>query len=339
MYESYVNLETHNYYGFDNTKHIKFLEELGFKVYHGIYSNAASSRSSTAKILDINAELYPPYDGPKTRFYQHYLSGNSLAPEIFRSNGYKTISLLHHGFYYAPPITWDEHHPMDNSGDFGGGKILVKNIFEGYFRFDAFTDYFNYDYYLKLKKEYLTSGEKNTFFYTHNKWPGHSQNTTRCRPDEKEIHFEGLKKANTEMKNDVLNITKNDPDSIIVLVGDHGPNLTKNCSGLGGFYDANEVDKYDIQDRYGTFLSIYWPEDIAGIEHNIIMSQDIFPSILSRITNNNNLFTQLKAKRELFWDWEINYTIGDINVIDGIIKGGKDDGKPLFNKRSYNLPN
>ena len=69
------------------------------------------------------------------------------------------------------------------------------------------------------------------------------------------------------------------------------------------------------------------------------MSQDIFPSILSRITNNNNLFNQLKAKRELFWDWEINYTIGDINVIDGIIKGGKDDGKPLFNKRSYNLPN
>ena len=61
-----------------------------------------------------------------------------------------------------------------------------------------------------------------------------------------------MKKANIEMKNDVLNILSNDPDPIIVLLSDHGPSLTKNCRELRG-YDISTIDKYDLQDRYGTF--------------------------------------------------------------------------------------
>ena len=339
VYESYANLETLNYYGFDNSEQIKFLEELDFKVYHGIYSNAGASESSTSKILEIDSELYPPYDGPKTLVFRPALNGNGFASNILKANGYRTVGLHWHGFFWTPPIGWDEYHPQEVTGGLGG-QIITKSIFEGSFRHDVFTDYFKYEDYLQLKKQYLSSGVKNTFFYTHGKYPDHSQNHLgACRPNETEIYFENLKKANTEMKNDVLNIKNNDPNSIIVLLGDHGPALTKNCKGLQGFYDRSEIDRYDIQDRYGTFLSIHWPKDISDNGFNIMMVQDIFPAILSKITNNNNLFNDLKAKRKLFWDWEINYNILGINVINGIIKGGKDDGKPLFNKRSYNLPN
>ena len=69
------------------------------------------------------------------------------------------------------------------------------------------------------------------------------------------------------------------------------------------------------------------------------MTQDIFPAILSRITNNSNLFNELKVERKLAWDWEINKTISGVNVNNGVIIGGKDDGKPLFDTRSYNLTN
>ena len=65
-------------------------------------------------------------------------------------------------------------------------------------------------------------------------------------------YFEGMKEANTEMKNDVLNILNNDVDPIIVLLSDHGPSLTKNCRELKN-YNISEIDKYDVQDRYGTF--------------------------------------------------------------------------------------
>ena len=137
------------------------------------------------------------------------------------------------------------------------------------------------------------------------------------------------------MKNDVLNIFKNDKDPIIVLLSDHGPYLTKNCTLLKD-YEKNKIDKYDIQDRYGTFLSIYWPEDISDNEHNIIITQDIFPAILSNISNNKKLFKELKVERNFFDRFKS--ISGGVNVYNGIIKGGKDDGKPLFDKRTYKLP-
>ena len=336
VYESYANLETIDHYGFDNREHMKFLEIKGFKNYHGIYSNGAASESSTAKILDINGKLYPSHDGPKSWLYLPYLSGNAFATEILKSNGYKTTGLYPHGFFWVKPLGWDEHQPKEISGDIGG-KILTKSIFEGYFRHDAFTDYFDYDDFLNSKRKYLTSKKKNNFFYSQNKYPGHSGHSSKCGSEDKNLYFEGLKKANLEMKHDVTNILANDPNSIIVLVGDHGPYLTKNCSGLQNFYKKSEIDKYDIQDRYGTFLSIHWPKDIKNVNQNIQMAQDIFPAILSRITNNNGLFDELKVERRFFWDWEVNWSVGGVNVENGIIKGGKDDGKPLFEKRTYYL--
>ena len=138
------------------------------------------------------------------------------------------------------------------------------------------------------------------------------------------------------MKNDILNIFQNDKDPIIVLLSDHGPYLTKNCSLLKE-YEISKIDKYDIQDRYGAFLSIYWPDDISNDEQNIVVTQDILPAILSNITDNKKIFNDLKVERKFFDRFKS--IAGGVNVDNGIIKGGKDNGKPLFNKRTYKLNN
>ena len=325
VYESYAGLETLNHYGFDNSSHIKFLEKNGFKIYHGIYSNGGLSIESTSRILEISGELSKPG--------RHYTSGNAFGLNILKANNYKTIGLFKsHYFFGSAPINWDEYYPEGNVAKYFG-KNLTKIIFEGEFRFDVFDDFYNYDEYLKLKKKYLNSIKNPSFFYTHNSYPGHSGNLGRCAANEKELYFEGMKKANIEMKNDIRNILKNDSDSIIVLLSDHGPYLTKNCRELRD-YDVNKIDKYDIQDRYGAFLSIYWPKSISDNKNNIVITQDIFPAILSNITSNQNLFDELKVKRKFFDNFENN--VGGINVVDGIVTDGKDKGKPLFNDRTYN---
>ncbi len=328
VYESYANLETLHHYGFDNTEQINFLKKNGFEIYHGIYSNSALSVGTTSRILEI--------DGKISRDGRNHTSGNAFGLEIFKANGYKTSSIFKNSYFFrSTSIGWDEYYPKEDVTKLGG-KTLTKAIFEGQFRFNIFDDNIDYKNYLNLKKNYLNSAKKNTFFWTQNAYPGHSTNSGKCRINENKKYFEGMKKANIEMKEDVLNIINNDKNSIIVLLGDHGPHLTKNCSILKD-YEINEIDRFDVQDRYGTFLSIYWPEDITNINQNIVITQDILPAILSNITNNRNLFNELKVERKLFDRFKSN--VGGVNVYNGIIQGGKDDGKPLFEKRSYNLMN
>ena len=170
--------------------------------------------------------------------------------------------------------------------------------------------------------------------YTHNGYPGHSSNSGTCLPDEKQKYFNNLEKANIEMKNDVQAIKENNPNSIIVLLGDHGPYLTKNCTVLRDF-NINLIDRYDVQDRYGAFLSIHWPNNLPIQENDVELIQDIFPTILSNITKNQKVFDDLKVDRNLFDGFTTR--IGGVNISNGIIIGGKDDGKPLFDQRSYKI--
>ena len=157
VYESYSNLETLEYYGFDNTEQINFLEKNGFKVYHGIYSVGSSSIASTSRILEI--------DGNLSKHGRYYVSGNAFAPEIFQANGYKTIGLFKSSYFLSAssPIKWDEYHPFEDITKIGA-KTLTKAIFQGEFRFDIFDDFSNYDEYLELKNKYLTSKKIIRFF-------------------------------------------------------------------------------------------------------------------------------------------------------------------------------
>ena len=100
-------------------------------------------------------------------------------------------------------------------------------------------------------------------------------------------------------------------------------------------YDQKEINRYDVQDRYGAFLAIHWPNDIDVQDYNIQIIQDIFPAILGNITNNKILFDQLKLDRR-FLD-EFDERVAGVNVKNGIVIGGKDDNKPLFENRSYKL--
>lgn len=79
-----------------------------------------------------------------------------------------------------------------------------------------------------------------------------------------------MSKANKQMKKNISLLKKNNPDSIIVILGDHGPYLTKNCTALQNFQQS-EINRFDIQDRYGTFLAIQWPKKIEVKKFDIKM--------------------------------------------------------------------
>ncbi|WP_440651115.1 sulfatase-like hydrolase/transferase [Candidatus Pelagibacter sp. HIMB1495] len=327
VYESYPNIETLEHYGFDNSKQINFLENNNFKIYSGIYSNAASSLASISRVFDISGKL--------SKNVRYYTSGNAFGLNVFKANGYDTVTIYKSPYFFGEyPITWDKFYPKANIKNIGG-ETITKAIYEGEFRFDIFDDNYSYEKYLKLKKKYLVSKPKKPILlYSHNGFPGHSSNSGKCSANEKQNYFNNLEKANIEMKNDINAIKNNNPNSIIILLGDHGPYLTKNCTVLRNF-NMDLIDKHDVQDRYGAFLAIHWPEKLPIKQNDIELIQDIFPTILSNVTKNQKAFDELKIDRKFFDRFTTR--IGGVNVSNGILIGGKNDGEPLFDKRSYKI--
>ena len=128
-------------------------------------------------------------------------------------------------------------------------------------------------------------------------------------PDETELFKDRLDLANDEMKQDIETITQNDPGAIVVVAGDHGPYLTKNCTTiLAGHYDISEISRLDIQDRFGTFLAIRWPTEDFSEYDDITVLQDIFPAIFAYLFKDDG-FLEAKVDSTTHSD-EDNWRIG-----------------------------
>jgi hypothetical protein len=163
------------------------------------------------------------------------------------------------------------------------------------------------------------------FIYTHSNLPIHSQDSGACLPNEVELYAERLAKANLEMKQDVEMLIENDPRAIVIVAGDHGPYLTKNCFHTGGVYDVSEISRQDLQDRFGTFLAIKWPTSDYGEYDEITVLQDVFPASFAYMFEDPGL---LEAK-------VVPVTLDRIRasgagVAGGVIMGGLNDGEPLY---------
>ena len=127
------------------------------------------------------------------------------------------------------------------------------------------------------------------------------------------------------MRQDVEAIINCDPGAIVVVGGDHGPYLTKNCHPDLTGYSTSEISRLDIQSRFGTFLAIRWPTEDFSEYDDITVIQDLFPAIFAYLLED---YTLLEARVE-----PTTLTEGIVNVITvehGIIHGGLNDGEPLF---------
>ena len=60
----------------------------------------------------------------------------------------------------------------------------------------------------------------------------------------------------------------------MIITGDHGPYLTKIVPSKK--YPSDEVNRYDIQDRYGTFLAIHVPKNLKQIDFEVKIFKTCF---------------------------------------------------------------
>ena len=312
VYESYLGNETMLAHGIDNSDQESFLKENGFDIYKGIWSLDSPSRPSMSAVLGL-CEF--SCDGPK-----------EVSQIVFADNGYRTVGIFPSTYFLRGKFGSYDHEFPNFSSD--SAMVLLRQVLAGEFRFDAIFDSVDYQEYLSKKLAVLErKSSAPTFLYTHNRYPGHSQISGRAIGNEVELYRSGLIRANEEMREDVTTAIKNRPGAVVIVCGDHGPYLTKNCAHTGGAYDITDIDRLDIQDRYGCFLAIRWPEG-ASIDHSrIAILQDVFPAVFSWMYEDPAMWG---LAMERVTRRPESGVVSGARVRDGVIEGGIDDGEPLF---------
>ncbi|HBH13676.1 MAG TPA: hypothetical protein DDX29_11280 [Clostridiales bacterium] len=321
VYESYVPNETLLNYGIDNEQQQNYLSGKGFTIYPKTYSVGSPTIPSMSRVFNAS----PSYYG----YIRRGISGDGIIHNILKKIGYKTVGVFPDNFMFqGVGSNYDYSYPEVREENLNEDKLLILTILSGEFRFKLGLKDLppSHEQYIETKHSYFEKGFKEPIFlYTHSDLPGHAVTHGGCRPNEIELYKDDLLKANLEMKKDVNKIIENDPSSIIIVAGDHGPYLSNNCFTPLDNKDISDISRFDIQDRFATFLAIRWPTEDFERYDDIVVLQDLFPVVLSYIFNDEAL---LDTKIEpIILTTE---KISGASVSNGIIQGGTEDGEPLF---------
>lgn len=322
VYDSYVVNETMLQYGIDNSAQEGYLEAEGFKIYPHTYSLGAESIRSMGRTLNASTKLYGAENSA--------VAGDGVVQNLLKKFGYRTYGIFPTNiFFRGVGSDYDVSFPQTSSSAAASSShdLLVKAIFMGEFRFDVGFTPGLYTDFLEYKQGILeTASDAPRFLYMHDVLPGHSQISGKCLPDEMIRYKERVDQSNDNMKGDVETIIQNDPGAIIIVAGDHGPHLTRNCTtAMASRVGIAEVSRLDIQERFGTFLAIRWPSAAYSQYDAITVHQDVFPAVFAYMFDDDSLLQAKVEPTTLYSEY-----ICGAYVTDGIIHGGVNDGEPLF---------
>lgn len=316
LYDAYAHNETMLSYGINNSAQEDYLTDLGFTLYPHTYSVTASTMPTMTRVLNVSAE----FDGTRTA-----IAGGGVVHHLLSSFGYRTYGVFRSdGFFQGIEPNYDYSFPEPGSP----ALLLSEAIWMGEFRFDTGYNRVSFEDYLAAKRwVFMEDSAEPRFLYSHSDLPGHSHNAGFCNPDEEvQMYATRLQRANRQMRDDLEILLRNDPEAIVIIAGDHGPQLTKNCyvTAQGG-YEISEITRQDIQDRFGTFLAIRWPT--SGYEEfdDIRVLQDLFPAIFAYLFDDPRLLEVRIEPATLEPSW-----VSGARVVDGIIEGGAHDRERLF---------
>lgn len=330
VYEGYAPLETLEHYGFDNSNQVEYLRRNGFHYYRGVYSLAAPTTASMTYVFNLD---------PLKEAGKEAVSGTNVVKQNLNVHNYSThyVSLNDYMFrgLSFDHVDWDHPFPpISRKKQFSSEVSLIwKAILKGEFSDGVSLEGVGKEEFLERKHQIISGKYASPLFmYSHSKDPGHGPSGMGVEPSESQKYIdryiEGIEKANEEMRRDVELVIEHNPEAIVILAGDHGPFLTKDGYGLNrrDNFEAADVDRYDIQDRFGTFLAIRWPEPEYAQHHDIRILQDIFPAVFSYLYDDETLFEKTRMEPTLI---STDRILG-VSVRDGIVVGGKNSGEPLF---------
>jgi hypothetical protein len=312
IYDAYAPASMLKTYGVENTSGLAYLKSRGFRIYDKTYSLFMMSRPSMTSVLDMR-------QAP-----QAAISGDTQSNVFFHRHGYKThLILSSYLLQGSDRIMADVVYPPWQHRS--GLDALYRGIGAGEFKSEIVFSGIPRETWLAAKRKVFSEpAGPPRMLYAHSQYPGHSQNSGSCLPDETPRYADRLLTANKEMKEDVEAILSTDRDAIIMVAGDHGPHLTGDCLYMKR-YNPAQLEAVHLRDRYGMLLAIRWPHGAPRAFENIRLLQEVFFAVASYMLDDPHV-----------WDERMRVGtaglggIPDGAVQDGMVMVGKDRGRPLF---------
>lgn len=323
VFDAYVPQEVMKIYGIDNSAQEAFLEANGFRLYPETYSTGTETMTSIPRLLNMT-------DVPRAR-QNEVAAGHATALRVLKSYGYETYSALGAYWFHRYDSGYDDLPGVWSKSDVRshGLRYLLQASAEGQFRFNIGNsgDIGMAPRIEKKRQAVALETSHPKFLYSHT-GPSHSQNSGRCLSDETARFEERLHKSNVEMREDIEGILNQNRDAIIIVMGDHGPHLTGNCYVMDKDYQTDDITREHLQDRLGAFMAIRWPERYRAraeaLDLNLV--QNLFHVVFAVMTDDAKVMDyRLPAKS---FD-----SVAGVTVENGLIRGGENDGEPLFINR------
>lgn len=168
------------HYGLYNCDQLQFLQEKGFTVYKDIYTVRATTLSSMSRMFAVD-----PHPRGQLRAYT---AGNGPVQNVLKNHGFTTIGVFFSDYQFRGT---DSVYQISYPSQSPAYRKLIKSVLEGEFRYDPEYEGGDYNEYLKYKRRIFNEQSHSpVFMYTHNRYPGHSQMSGKCRPDETERYVQ-----------------------------------------------------------------------------------------------------------------------------------------------------
>ncbi len=294
-------------YNFDNSEFQTYLEEKNFKLYKNYRSNYASTILSNSSMFAMKHH----YKGEQLFNAREVIAGNNPVISTLKKNDYKTFLLLEYPYLLLnrPTILYDECNieysevPLFGSGGFSNQKDLIA----------------------PLKNAIQNNTSTKNFYFIEKIAPSHIATQKKFSTGvqgERDIYIDKLKKANDWLREITDVILENDPNSLIVIVADHGGYI-----GMEYTYQLKTklTDSELIHAAFSAALAIKWPNNTAPVYDSTLKTNvNLFRTLFAYLSEDESYLTHLEKDQ--------SFSLIEKNAPSGVYEYIDDEGTAVFNK-------
>ena len=236
------------------------LFESNFRRFPNFFSESSETSDSLNAILALDKEMFAE---AISKYRYNLFSGVQPSPllGILRANGYETTSYFYHSTYLG------RHKGPYIDHYIRGYDVGVCSLLDAAIRPIAFWGYCTFAGEARWRSldqhfESLTANERPQFLMAHLGMPGHTANHFR-HDDQAQRNIEIRRyvrrlagDATRHLEAILEHLKNNDPDAILYVYGDHGPQLSKGMS-----FEDNPM--FVVLDGLGVLGGVYPPDACA----------------------------------------------------------------------------